>query len=79
MTRPARAPDPDRYGLDDPDHQPGKRGIMRLLGDMEDHIHAMGARRHSFFVLRKDDLEAVLGAIKCAEWAQKQTKQRAKP
>lgn len=64
----------DRIGLDDPAHQPERRGILRLLGDMEDQIMAMGSRRHALFVLRKDDLEAVLGAIKVAEWAQKQMK-----
>lgn len=69
----------DRIGLDDPAHQPEKRGILRLLGDMETSIMGMGSRRHVLFVLRKDDLEAVLGAIKIAEWAQSQMKGRAKP
>lgn len=69
----------DRIGIDDPAHQPEKRGILRLLGDMQDQIMAMGPRRHVLFVLRKDDLEAVLGAIRIAEWAQSQMKGRAKP
>lgn len=69
----------DRIGLDDPAHQPERRGILRLLGDMQDQIMAMGSRRHALFVLRKDDLEAVLGAMKVAEWAQNQMKGRAKP
>ena len=65
----------DHIGLEAEAHQPPKRGIMRLLDDMQDQIHAMGdARRHTLFVLRRDDLEAVIGAIKCARWAQEQQK-----
>jgi hypothetical protein len=65
----------DHIGLEAEAHQPDKRGIMALLGDMESAIHAMGEkRRFTLFVLRRDDLEAVIGAIKCARWAQEQQK-----
>ncbi len=66
--------------LEDAAHQPKqKRGIMALLGDMESAIHAMQGRRFSLFVLRSDDLDAVMGAMKCAEIIQAQQKQRNRP
>lgn len=70
----------DHVGLEAAAHVPPKRGIMRLLEDMESSIHGMGeGRRFTLFVLRRDDLEAVLGAIKCAQIVQQQKQQKGRP
>lgn len=66
-------------GLEDPAHQPAQpRGIFALLGDMENAIHAMQGRRFSLFVLRADDLQAVISAMKCAQIVQAQQQQQQK-
>ncbi len=62
-------------GVESPDHKPAKRGVMQLLEQIETAIHTMAeGRRFTCFVLRRDDLEAVIGAIKCAQIVQAQTK-----
>ncbi len=70
----------DHVGIESEAHQPAKRGVLRLLEDMESSIHSMGdGRRFTLFLLRRDDLEAIIGAIKCAQFVQQQKQQKGRP
>jgi hypothetical protein len=63
-------------GIDDPLHKPEKRGILALVRDLETSVGgcASSGHGHALFVLRKDDIEAILGLQKIVAWAQSQVK-----
>lgn len=56
--------------IEDPLHRPEKRGVMKLISDLENSVQFMeDGQRFSLFVLHRSDDEAIAGLRKIADFA----------